>query len=225
MPVLTTLKMLGLAGLVSYAAAKFAAKAGLLGYHRYVLLAVPVAGMPAMPKGFTVRELSANDLERYPIDVSAEVQLWRFSQGMICLGAFNPKNDLVGVNWIGTQPFVEDEVHIRFAPPGGAAWDTGLWIKPQYRLGRGFAALWAGTAHWLSDQGCAWSMSRIADFNLPSLNAHKRMGGIATGTMIVFRVWKWQFSTDSRPKFARLWGKDAPTIALTTPKLLSGKWR
>jgi hypothetical protein len=40
---MTTLQLLGVAGVLSYAAARFAARAGVLGYNRYTLVAVPVA--------------------------------------------------------------------------------------------------------------------------------------------------------------------------------------
>ena len=198
--------MLGLAGLLSYAAARFAAHSGMLGYNRYSLIAVPVEGMPKMPRGFRVELLDAEALAQQQIDVSSQVQATRFAQGLICLGAFNGKNELVGVNWIGRGPFVEDEVHVRFSVPADAGWDTGLWVRPEHRLGRGFAALWAGTAQWLRGQGCAWSMSRIADYNLPSILSHKRMGGVIVGHVTAVRFFRWQWLAEGRPRMVRLSG-------------------
>ena len=198
--------MLGVAGLLSYAAARFAARAGMLGYNRYSLLAVPVEGMPKMPRGFRVDYLDADALAQHQIDVPIEVQTTRFAQGLVCLGAFNSKNELVGVNWIGRGAFVEDEVHVRFSVPNDAGWDTGLWVRPEHRLGRGFAALWAGTAEWLRGQGCAWSMSRIADYNLPSILSHKRMGGVAVGHVTAVRFFRWQWMAEGRPRLVRLTG-------------------
>jgi hypothetical protein len=215
-PALTTLKLLGAAGVVSYALAKLAARADLLGYSRYLLVAVPVESMPPMPRGYSVRELSAADLRSHEIDVPGDVQAVRFAQGMTCLAAFTPKEELVGVTWLGIEPFVEDEVHIRFDPPHDAGWDTGLWIKPELRLGRGFAALWAGTAQWLAAHGRHWSMSRIADYNLSSIRSHKRMGAITTGHMIVFRIWRWQYSPDAKPSWTRITGADAPVAQLSS---------
>lgn len=204
MPTLTTLQLLGLAGVLSYAAARFAAKAGVLGYNRYLLVSVPVAGMPAMPRGFRVTEMTAAELATHAIDVSTEVQQARFAQGLTCLGAFNAKEQLVGVNWVGKGPFVEDEVHVRFAVPSNAGWDTGLWVRPEYRLGRGFAALWAGTADWLQRHGRDCTMSRIADYNLASILSHKRMGAETVGRMLTIRFFNWQFSSDSSPRLIRL---------------------
>jgi hypothetical protein len=198
--------MLGVAGLLSYAAARLAARAGMLGYNRYSLLAVPVEGMPKMPRGFRVDYLDADALAQHQIDVSVEVQTTRFAQGLVCLGAFNSKNELVGVNWIGRGPFVEDEVHVRFSVTANAGWDTGLWVRPEHRLGRGFAALWAGTAEWLRGQDCASSMSRIADYNLPSILSHKRMGGVVVGHVTAIRFFRWQWMAEGRPRLVRLSG-------------------
>jgi hypothetical protein len=205
-PSLSTVQMLGLAGMLSYAAARFAARAGMLGYNRYTLVAVPVDGMPKMPRGFRVAVLDAKALAAQEIDVSASVQAARFAQGLTCLGAYNAKDELVGVTWAGTAPFIEDEVHVRFSVPADAGWDTGLWVRPEHRLGRGFAALWAGTADWLRSEGRCWSMSRIADYNLPSILSHKRMGAITIGHITVIRFFRWQWMADGKPRMIRLGG-------------------
>jgi hypothetical protein len=209
LPSVTTLQMLGLAGVLSYAAARLAAKAGVLGYNRYTLVAVPVEGMPAMPRGFRVEALSAEELSSLEIDASPDVQATRFAQGLTCLGAFNVRNELVGVNWIGTDPFVEDEVYVRFSVPSDAGWDTGLWVRPEFRLGRGFAALWAGTAEWLGARDRRWSMSRIADYNLPSILSHKRMGAVTVGHITAVRFFHWQWMAEGKPRMVKLSG-DAP---------------
>jgi hypothetical protein len=206
LPTATTIQLLGLTGVLSYAAARFAARAGVLGYNRYSLVAVPVEGMPKMPRGFRVVVLDAEALAQQQIDIPTEVQATRFAQGLVCLGAFNSKSELVGVNWIGCGPFVEDEVHIRFSVPADAAWDTGLWVRPEHRLGRGFAALWAGTADWLRGQGRGWSMSRIADYNLPSILSHKRMGAVTVGHITAVRFYKWQWMAEGRPRMVKLSG-------------------
>ena len=206
MPSASTIQLLGVAGLLSYAAARFAARAGMLGYNRYSLVAVPIEGMPQMPRGFRVEVVDANALAQHVIDVSVEVQAARFAQGLVCLGAFNAKNVLVGVNWVGCGPFVEDEVHVRFSVPANAGWDTGLWVRPEHRLGRGFSALWSGTAEWLRAQGRDWSMSRIADYNLPSILSHTRMGAITVGHITAVRLYKWQWMAEGRPRIVKVSG-------------------
>lgn len=219
MPAIISLKMLGIAGVLSYAAARLAVKAGVLGYNRYSLVAVPVQGMPEMPRGFRVEPIDAAMLARYPIDVKVGVQSARFAQGMVCLAAFNAKDELVGVNWIGPGPFAEDEVHVLFAVPPDAGWDTGLWIKPKYRLGRGFAALWAGTAHWLIANGRLWSMSRIADYNLPSIHSHKRMGAVTIGHITAFRFFRWQYMAEGVPRRVCTLNDPPAVLELATPDL------
>jgi hypothetical protein len=218
LPSASTLQMLGVVGVLSYGVARLVANAGMLGYNRYMLVAVPVERMPAMPRGFQIRILSAESLAQYEIDVSAEIQAARFAQGVTCLGAFNAKDELVGVNWVSTQAFVEDEVHVRFSVPVGAGWDTGLWVRPEYRLGRGFAALWAGTAEWLRDRGCHWSMSRIADYNLASILSHKRMGAVTVGHITAFRFFRWQYIATGRPRLVRLPEGDPAEMTLPLPQ-------
>jgi hypothetical protein len=204
LPSITSLQMLGIAGALSYGLARLAAKAGMLGYNRYTLVAVPVTGMPKMPRGFRVEPVSPDALAAREIDVTRAVQAARFAQGLTCLGAFNFRDELIGVTWVGIAPFVEDEVHVRFSAPTGAGWDTGLWVRPEHRLGRGFAALWAGTAEWLAERGCHWSMSRIADYNLPSILSHKRLGAATVGHITAIRFFRWQYMAEGRPRIVRI---------------------
>jgi hypothetical protein len=206
LPDIASLKLLGLAGILSYAAARLAAKAGMLGYSRLTLVAVPVSGMPTMPNGFRVEPIAPEQLCHLAIDIPPEVQRLRFEQKMICLAAYNRKNDLVGVTWVGNGPFEEDAIPIRFHVPAHAAWDAGLWIKPEHRLGRGFAALWAGTAEWLRAHNKSCSISWIADYNLPSLLSHKRMGAVTISQVMTFRFFRWQYMAEGRPRLVRVNG-------------------
>lgn len=221
MPDIISLKMLGIAGVVSYAAARLASKAGVIGYRRYVLVAVPVSGMPQMPRGFTVRALRPDELGDHVIDVPMEAQADRFAQGLTCLGAFNAKGVMVGVNWVGISDFTESEVHVRFGLPPKAGWDCGLWIAPQYRLGRGFAALWAGTADWLRARNCECSVSWIVDYNLPSLLSHKRMGAVTIEHLTVLRFFNWQYAASGRPKVVRVDQGKPANLQLTCPDINS----
>lgn len=220
MPDIASLKLLGLAGVVSYAAARLAAKAGMVGYSRLTLVAVPVAGMPDMPKGFRVEPISPGALLEHVIDVPPDVQALRFDQNMTCLAAFNRKDELVGITWVGAGPFEEDAMPIRFHVPSDAAWDAGLWIKPQHRLGRGFAALWAGTAEWLRAHDRRWSISWIADYNLPSLLSHRRMGAVTMNQVMTFRFFRWQYMAEGRPKLVRISGSKPADMFLPNPDMI-----
>jgi len=216
-PTLTTLQLLGLAGVLSYATARLVAKAGLIGYSRYTLVAIPVDGMPKMPRGYRVENRTIDQLEGLDINVRREEQERWFAQGMECLVAFNAKGDCVGATWVGPGPFDEIMVHLRFEVPDNAAWDTGLWIPPEHRLGRGFAALWAGTAEWLRAHGRAWSMSWIADYNLPSLLSHRRMQSQVVGHIMTFRFGRWQYMAQGRPRLARIDRAPAPVMRVPLP--------
>ncbi|MBL0924601.1 MAG: hypothetical protein IBJ12_09090 [Sphingomonadaceae bacterium] len=221
MPDIASLKLLGLAGVVSYAAARLAAKAGMIGYSRCLLVAVPLSNMPAMPGGFRVIPLTLDQLATHSIDIPPSVQKARFDQGMTCLGAFNRRDELVGVTWVGKGPFQEDIIHVRFAVPPDAAWDTGLWIAPRHRLGRGFAALWAGTADWLRENNRQWSTSWIADYNLPSLLSHKRMGAKTLGHILILRFFRWQYMAQGEPRLVRLSGPPANHNVQPDPQIAS----
>jgi hypothetical protein len=200
MSIAGTIRSLGAATALSYGLARATARLPRISYYRYRLLAVPRQQMPAMPRGWRTEVLSPEMLSGHAVDAPVATQQWRFGQGMTCLAAFDG-DLLVGVTWLTSEPFVDDEVRIRFVPPAGAAWDTGLWIHPERRLGRGFAALWAGTAHWLADRGLDWSASRIADYNLASIRSHLRMGAAELGTLTAFGLAGHQIALGAQPGY------------------------
>lgn len=212
--VLHTIQLLGLAGVASYALGRMAVRSGLLVYYRYAIVATPRDAMPTMPSGYTVRSLTPDELRDHAIDAPARLQGDRFAQGMTCLGAFNKAGALVGVTWLAAGGLVEDDVNVRFAVPDGCCWDTGLWIAPRYRLSRAFAALWAGTAEWMAAHSLSHSYSRIADYNIPSILSHRRMGAITLGHHVFFKIGRWQYSTATRPRLIRHASDQAATLRL-----------
>ena len=181
MPLLVTAKMLGAAGLASYALARLSMHQRWIGWSRKHVVAVPVDALPPMPAGYTVRDMTADELSRHQIDIDGAAQATRFAQGLTCVAAFNRKDQLCGVIWLANGSCVEDGMPVRFVPPADAGFDTGMWIAPSHRLGRAFAALWAGVGAWLSARGLAWSISTIADYNFSSMAAHRRLGMIDLG--------------------------------------------
>lgn len=209
---LHTIQLLGVATVASYAIGRLAVRSGLLVYYRYAIIATPRSAMPAMPAGFQVRALMPAELSTHSIDAPARVQHDRFAQGMTCLGAFNKSGALVGVTWLAAGGLVEDDVNVRFVVPDGCCWDTGLWIAPRYRLSRAFAALWAGTAEWMAANGLEHSYSRIADYNLPSILSHKRMGAVTLGYHSFIKIGRWQYSNATRPRFVRRIGAPAALL-------------
>lgn len=188
---LTTIKLLGLVGVASYAAARLAVRLRLVAWQRAHVVAVPRHALPAMPRGFSVIELDAKALAQRPIDIGVAQQAARFAQGMRCLGAFTATDQLAGVIWVSAGPCTEGELPLRFHPPAGCGWDTGMWVHPDHRLGRAFAALWAGVGAWMNTRGLEWSASSIADYNLTSLAAHRRLGMAELGRFVALRVGRW----------------------------------
>ena len=210
-----TYRALGPKGFASYALSRATAALPGVDYRRYRLIAVPRAAMPAMPRGHAVRTLAEAEIRQVARDLElcdATID-FRLRQGMSCLGAFRGER-LLGVTWVTEHAFDEDEVTVRFVPPPGAAWDTGLYLRPEDRGGRGFAALWAGTAEWLAARGLDWSMSRIADYNIGSWRPHARMAGRMIGTLTALRVGNRQWLSGSRPHLFRLTADAAPPVLL-----------
>ncbi|MEY4953498.1 MAG: hypothetical protein RL299_1922 [Pseudomonadota bacterium] len=199
-----TIQMLGLIGAASYLAARLARGSGRGSFHRYAIVAQPRVALPDMPRGFSVRELGGDELSRHAVDISPDVQARRFAEGLTCLAAFDAKQRLTGLIWLREDRHDEDEVAVRFLLPTDCCWDTGLWIAPKYRMGRTFAALWAGAGLWMDARGLTHSLSRISDYNLPALLAHKRMGASVLCHHSFVRLGNWQWSSSVRPRLVRL---------------------
>jgi hypothetical protein len=209
MAAMHTIQMLGLIGAASYLAARAARGMGTLAWHRYAILAQPRAGLPVMPRGYAVRELAAAELaglaqEGQAVGASAAVRAERFAAGLTCLGVFDRHAALTGLVWLGQGTYREDEVAVRFVIPPRCCWDTGLWIAPEHRMGRSFAALWAGVGQWMDARGLRHSLSRVADYNLPALTAHRRMGAQVLSHRSFLRIGGWQWAGEAQPRLVRL---------------------
>ncbi|MBV7257116.1 hypothetical protein KCG44_10015 [Pacificimonas sp. WHA3] len=183
---------------MSYLAARATGFLPGLAWHRYRLIAVPRGGLPAMPRGYGVRVAAPEDLAGR-IDSGPETISYRIAAGMVPLIA-ERQGKVLGVNWVTDGAFDEDEVRVRWQPGAGCAWDTGLWVAPEQRLSRAFAALWAGTGAWLAERGLDWSMSRVADYNLASLAPHMRLGAVDLGAVGIAKAGPVQLATRGRPR-------------------------
>lgn len=199
-----TIQMLGLIGAASYVAARLARASGRAAFHRYAIVAQPRSGLPAMPRGFRVEELGPAELAAHAVDAPPAVQARRFAEGLTCLAAFDAKDRLTGLVWLREAAHEEDEVAVRFLLPARCCWDTGLWIAPQHRMGRTFAALWAGAGAWMDARGLTHSLSRISDYNVAALHSHKRMGATVLAHHSFLRLGDWQWSAAARPRLVRL---------------------
>lgn len=215
-----SLRELGPLGFASYAAARACTRTAALAWHRYRLVALPLAAMPGLPRSFRWAEVDRGSLNAFSdvLELPNEAITHRLGQGMSCLGVWRGDR-LAGVTWVTAGPFEEDEVRALFVPPPGCAWDTGLYVRPEDRGGRAFQALWAATAEWLRGQGLDWTMSRITDHNLASWRAHRRMGAREIGRFAALTLGRSQLSlgtgglrlTDTRdtPPVVRLPRPDA----------------
>ncbi len=193
MHAIAALKIVGLVSVASYALAKLAFAVGWLGWYRQHVVAIARRDLPVMPRGYAVRALAAADLAGHAIDADPAVQAERFAQGLTCLGVFTPKGVLAGVVWLGTGTGREGNIALDFALPAQGCWDTGMWIHPDFRLGRAFSALWAGVATWMEARGLTHSYSVIVDYNVGSLTAHRRLGMVEMARLLVIRVGRWQW--------------------------------
>jgi hypothetical protein len=194
-----SLKVLGAMGLASYVAAYLAVRLRHVSYNRYKIVAVPAAGLPKMPRGFTFQMLGPVELARYAIDVGPEIQARRIADGLQCLAVFDRSGDLAGVAWVGRRAYEEAHLRVRFVLPANAAWDTGLWVPEDKRMGRAFSAVWAAVKIWLHREGLDWTMSTIADYNIPSILAHRRLGAIDLDHILAVRVGRLQIALGARP--------------------------
>lgn len=214
MAALQTIQLLGLLGAASYGLARLARASRRAAWHRYAIVAQPRAGVPTMPRGYSVRELSASTLAGHPVDANPAVQAARFAGGLTCLGAFDPRERLTGLIWLRADDHDEDEVAVRFLLPPDCCWDTGLWIAPEHRMGRSFGALWAGAGVWMDARGLTCSLSRISDYNRTALHPHLRMQARVLAHCTFVRFGNWQWSAAARPRLVHLRGGQEPARAV-----------
>ncbi len=195
---------------LSYRARRIVAWVPGCAFERYVLVAVPVTKMPAEPGAGLAWGETAPELAVAAGLADAHAAAWRITQGMTCLGVWR-RDTLIAATWVGEGGFDEDEAWLRFELPQGAAWDTGMGVAPSARAGRAFAALWTATREWARGRGLGWSVSRIADYNLPSRRAHARLGAREIGRVSLVRVGKMQLVLGARPILSRV-GAGRPVV-------------
>ncbi len=143
----------------------------------------------------------------------------RYAQGSICFVAFDDDKALACL-WLKPQgEFIEDTVRCRFQPlpVKHTAWDFDVFVHPEYRLGRTFLHLWNHAFSWMREKDIRWTMSRIDAFNLPSINAHKRLGAVTTDS-ITFWTWgSWQLSISSQAPRLVVSRSAVPGFTIETP--------
>ena len=185
--------------------------------HRYLFFSQPLTETTnprLLARNLTCRELQGDDYSR--LSEPQNVISYRLAQNGIAVGAF--RNDtLIGVIWYTLGGYIEDEVRAvyRPIPEGQAAWDFGVQIVPEYRLGRTFFTLWSAATESMRTRGCHYTLSRINASNTASVRAHRRLGAVPIGHASFVTIGSWQIaccthsprihvslSPESRPSYA-----------------------
>jgi hypothetical protein len=192
------------------------------GLHAYRLVAQPVASHPLLPpaRGRTIeiRQMERGDPAFSGLPLTQTVLDYRFGQGTVCLGAFKG-GAVIGCLWLCLGPYLEDEVRCRFVPHA-ASWDFAVYLRPEHRVGFGFARLWDEANAYLRARGLNWSISRIDVLNAKSLAAHDKLGTRTLGTAIFMRLGPLQMMlTNLAPFIGLSWSAaSAPTLHLHAPQ-------
>ncbi len=166
---------------------------GFAALHRYLFVAQPVPLAALLPPrrggSILVRQLDPRDPRLLSLGLQDHVLRYRAGQGAICFGAFK-REEIIGCLWLCLTPYEEDEVRCRYhpAPRGGASWDFDVYLKPEHRIGLGFARLWDAANNFLREQGVCVSWSRISAFNPASIASHTRLGARILGRGTFFRL-------------------------------------
>lgn len=169
--------------------------------HHYLFLAQPLAGQAAgqaKSRHFTVRPLEAADPALNSLPLDRAVLDYRFGQQAAATGAFDGAR-LAAVVWYTPGPYEEDEVRAHYTPlpAGRAAWDFGVYVAPDYRVGRAFASVWAGAAAAMRQRGIDWTLSRVNVINAASVAAHRRLGAVVIGRAVFMRLGRVQIAVSN----------------------------
>ncbi len=155
-------------------------------YH-YIFVELAADSLPAMPRGYDFRLLPPDHPSIHAAVPMAHVRDWRFDQGSDCIGALRGE-ELVGLSWLARSQFREDEVRADYVLPGDAVWDLGMEVLPAYRTSRAVLAVLAGLGLQMRAQGARRTISRIADHNIASLNAHVKLGCRILGSAVIIKL-------------------------------------
>ena len=174
-------------GLLYVVARVLAAGSPNVGLHAYDIVAQPVSDEE--PKLLHYVELRRNAHELDSMPPSAAVKQARFDQGAIALAVYR-QDRYIGYVWLSFDRYDEDEVRCTYELPRSpkAAFDFDVYVFPEYRMGRAFAAVWQAANTFLRAHGVRQSYSRISRFNLASLRAHTRLGARRVGRATFLRV-------------------------------------
>lgn len=217
MRIQAALAVIGAQSLILYFVSRSLSRMRSVAYNRFKIVEVPVAQLADMPRGYSCRTLEPAELVSRVIDVGPDVQAERFASGYECLGVFDRGDELIAVTWLARLHPEDDSLDVQFILPDDAAWDTGMWIRDDRRMGRAFAAVWGAIKQWLEKRGLNRTISAIVDYNVHSIASHNRLGARSLGYLTVVRVGKLQYAHGARPSWRWLGSGPKQTVALSLP--------
>ena len=164
---------------------------------RRYIVAQPVparpTGTPRRGQHLTVRRLLPGEaalatVVRVPADITD-----RFAQGATGFGAFRG-DELLGWLWFipGAYRDFSDPIDFELEPAATTAWDFDVFVRPEARLTATFACLWEAAFEALRASGVTQTLSEISAFNPASLGAHRRLGAVAFGSVVMLRLGRFQ---------------------------------
>lgn len=178
MSIITSIKDHGLRISCAYALHRLLVKLGWGQVHYYGFFAQHLAEAE-LPRAYHAQIIEAPGPVAHLIGLPEGVAKARHEAGAICVGTYYD-GQLIGALWFAPLPFDEDEVAAVYengaSQQEGFCWDFGVYIAPDWRASRAFAATWTAGANFMRSMGYMQSLSRISLFNSASASAHKRMG-------------------------------------------------
>jgi len=171
-------------------------------------------------RNITVKEVLQAGVERmrHPCPRPSHVIDSRYKQSAVCFSAYS-EDKFAGCIWLTTDKYCEDVVRCTFSlPDNNSVWDFDAYVDPQYRISPVFLKLWDYTYGWMREEGRQWSISRISAFNSNSRNVHRRMGATDLGSMVFFRVGRWQFTLSTfKPRLHLSFSKSTAPVFVVCP--------
>jgi hypothetical protein len=165
----------------------------------YELMQQPVAAKPLLPPAHAgqVRwvELGRDAPQLAEMPPPAAVKQARFDQGAACIAVYY-REKYVGYVWFAFGHYEEDEVRCTFelAEPTRSVFDFDVYVFPQHRVGRAFAALWHAANGYLLGRGVVRTCSRISRFNEASRRAHAQLGARVIGRALFLRLGRFEYT-------------------------------
>lgn len=170
-----------------------------LAIYKYYITKQTVLSSNLLPfdkgRNIEVREICSGDPVCLQLGRPAEVVQTRFNQGGRCYAAFR-KEEIAGYLWLNFGKYQEDEVRCTFvlSPFNKSAWDYDVYVFPKHRFSFTFPRLWEYANEAMLEHGIENTYSRIAYYNIASVNAHQKLGSRVIGSIYFLRFFQMQFS-------------------------------